>query len=437
MKSAKLLLCSVALLPAVCAHAASEKEDLLKLKVSADYGNSDNATRAPEEEPQFSERQGLYTALAGLSYNSEWSNLSSNYRLQRETFERNSQPNLTELEGRTQLILGNEFHPLGLSVTHDRRAMLNAPDAIDLTSNRDTREIISISPSAKTRVGDADTLMLAGTYADISYKEDELRQSNQKSGQFAWIHGISRTDQIQLVAQHLETSFEHAPQVDYTLQTASAEYSVELKRLKYSLRAGYNKAIRSSDDDFSSPAYSVESSYDSGLNIFSLSLSQTITDSSSMGGAGSFDNFNSLGANSSAKGVGLDLINLRNTSIAWSTEAMCERCSFGLNASQMKQDYQNLKEDGNEYSLYAHFAYQLSRASSVKLSAGHRERKFSDTNASRSGFDSDIARISFDHDLTKGLQLEVYVQQEKRTSKTGLQNYKENIAGLKISYDFQ
>lgn len=437
MKSAKLFVCSVALLPAACAHALGEKEDLFNLKVSADYGNSDNATRASDEEPQLSERQGIYTALAGIRYNNEWSNLLSNYRLQRETFERDSQPNLTELEGRTQLILGNDFYPLGLVVSHDRKAMLNAPDAIDLTSNRDTRQIISVSPSAKTRISDADALMVMGTYTDVSYKEDELRQSEQKGGQLAWIHGVSKTDQLQLTAQQIETAFDHVPSADYKLRTASAGYNVALKRLKYSLRIGYNKATsESSDKDFASPVYLLESSYDSGFNIFSLSLSQTITDSSSMGGASSFDNSGLGTGGPSSKGVGLDLINLRNATLAWTTEAVCERCSFGINASQMKQDYKNLKEDGDEYSLHAHFAYKFSRASSIKLSAGHRERKFSDT-GTRAGFEDDITRISFDHDLTKGFQLELYAQQEKRSSKVDSQNYKENIAGVKISYDFK
>lgn len=436
MRSAKLLMCSLAMLPSVGAYAFGEKGDLFTLKVSADYGNSDNATREPDEGLKISERQGIYTALAGVHYNNEWTNLSSDYRLQRETFERDSQPNITELEGRTQLILGNEFYPLGLVVSHDRRAMLNTPDAIDLTSNRDTRQIISVSPSVKTRIGDADALMVMGTYADVSYKDDELRQSEQKGGQLAWIHGVSKTDQFQLGVQLVETSFDNVPQGDYKLETASAEYSVALKRLKYSLRVGYNKAVSDeSDSDFSSPVYLFQSSYDSGFNIFSLSLSQTITDSSSMGGAGSFGSF-TPGTGSAAKGVGLDLINLRNATLAWTTEALCERCSFGVNASQMKQDYKNLKEDGNEYSIGAHLGYQFSRASSVKLSASHRERKFSDS-GTRAGFDSDIARISFDHDLTKGFELELYAEQEKRSSKSDWQNYKENIVGLKISYDFK
>ncbi|MFO1389524.1 hypothetical protein [Cellvibrio sp.] len=437
MRSAKLFVCSIALLPAACAQALAEKQDFFNLKISADYGNSDNATLVSDQEPRFSERQGLYTALAGIRYNNDWSNLSSNYRLQRETFERDSQPNLTEFEGRTQLIFGNDFYPLGLTLSHDRRAMLNAPDAIDLTSNRDTRDIVSVAPSVKARIGDADALMIMGSYTDISYKEDEFRQSEQQGGQLAWIHGISKTDQFQVDLQQIETTFDKVSSANYKLQTASAGYGVALKRLKYSLRVGYNKAIsESSNKDFASPVYQFESSYDSGFNIFSLSLSQTITDSSSIGGAGSLDNFSPGASVPSSKGVGLDLINLRNATLAWTTEAICERCSFGVNASQMKQDYKDLREDGDEYSLSAHLSYKLSRASSVKLSTSHRERKFSDT-AVRAGFDADITRISLGHDLMGGFQLELYAQQEKRSSKISSQNYKENIAGVKVTYDFK
>jgi hypothetical protein len=436
MRSAKLLVCSLAILPAAGAHALGDEENLFNFKVSADYGRSDNATRESVEELKIKENQGIYTAIAGAHYSNEWSNLLTNYRLEKETFERDSQPDRTELEGHTQLILGNEFDTFGLVVSHDRRAMLDTPDAIDLTSNRDTREIFGVSPSAKMRLSTADALMLMGTYANISYSDDEQRKSEQKGAQLAWMHGISKTDQLQVAAQQLETSFEHAPQADYKLQVVSAEYRVALKRLEYSVRVGYNKAIpQSPGEDFDSPSYLVESSFDSGINRVSLSLSQTITDSSSMGGASSMDGFNP-GAGVSSKGVGLDLINLRNIALSWSTTAICERCSFGVNASQMKQDYQSLKEDGEEYSVGANFGYRFTRESAIKLTAQHRERKFSAT-GSRTGFDSDYAKISFEHDLSKGFQLELYVQQEKRSSKAEWQNYRENIAGLKISYDLK
>lgn len=435
MKSAKLLVCSLAILPAAGAHALGDEENLFNFKVSADYGRSDNATRESVDELKIKENQGIYTANLGAHYSNEWSNLLSNYRLKKETFESDSQPGRTELEGHTQLVLGNEFDTFGLVVSHDRRAMLDRPDAIDLTSNRDTREIFGVAPSAKMRVSAADAIVLMGSYANISYSDDEQRQSEQKGAQLAWMHGISKTDQLQVAVQQLETSFEHAPLADYELQVISAEYRVVLKRLQYSVRVGYNKALPEAGDDFDSPSYLIESSFNSGINTFSFSLSQTITDSSSMGGASSMDGFNP-GAGVSAKGVGLDLINLRNMTLGWSTTAICENCTFGINASHMKQDYNSLKEDGDEYGASASFGYQFSRASAIKLTAGHRERKFSAT-GSRTGFDSDHAKISFAHDLSKGFQLELYVQQEKRSSRAEWQNYKENIAGLKISYDLK
>jgi hypothetical protein len=313
--------------------------------------------------------------------------------------------------------------------------MLDSPEALDLARNRDTQEIITIAPAVKTHFSAADSFVVMGSYTDVSYKKEQQKKSEQQGLQMAWIHGVSKTDTLQFTAQHTETTFEFVPQADYQLQNLSAQYSVSLKRFNYTLQAGYNSAeSKISAEDFGSPTYNIQASYISGTHTFALSLAESITDSS-MGG--SSPSFGDLGATTGApaKGVGIDLINVRKANFSWVTSAICERCSFGLNATHLAQDYKELSEDGDEYSAGTNFKYNFTRAVSIDFSYSHRERKFS-AEGDRAGFESDDAKVGLNYAITRGLQLELYANQEKRKSVLDVQNYQENIVGLNLSYHF-
>lgn len=436
MKSTQqLLMCSLVILPIANAHAKDANGNTLDVGISADYSSTDNALRTVEESTQLKETQAIYIVDLGGSYRNEWSSLSSMYSASKETFQHDSQPSTTEVQGQTQLTLGNDYQPLSLLVSHARRAMLNAPEALDFAINRDTQEIITVSPSAKTHLSAADSLVLTGTYSDVSYKEEEQKKSEQKGVQFAWIHGISKISKVQIIAQQVNTEFEFVPEADYKLQGATAQYDVNLKRFNYSLQVGYSSAsTKSSSEDFSSPTYKIESSYTSGTHIFSLALAKAITNSSMGMGGQSFSA--GLGATGTpAKGVGIDLINMRTANLSWSTSAICERCNVSVIASQSTQDYKNLMEDSDEYGVGANFRYNFTRATSVTLGFNHREREFAGGGA-RVGFESDDSKIEFNYAVTNDLQLKLYAHQEHRTSVSDEQNYKENIVGLNLSYHF-
>jgi hypothetical protein len=436
MKStSQLLVCSFILLPAAHVIAQEAKNDFFDLEVSADHRKSDNALRSSSDELKISETQNSYRADLGAHYENEWSQFVANYSVEKEVFQRNSQRDLTSLDGLAELTLGNAYQPLSLSLLHSRQSMLDTPDAVDLTDNRDTQEVFTISPAVKTHLSAVDSLMLLGSYTDISYKHDDLKKLEQKSMRLAWIHDLSKTDALQVFVRHMDASFKNSPQANYQLQAASVQYQVALKRFSYQLQAGYNKTeTETTGKSFSAPSYAIDSTYTSGAHNFTLSLSQHITDTSL--GGGNQSNFNMTdGVGSVAKGVGLDLINLRSANIGWTTTALCERCSFGFHASAMQQDYQELDEDGDERGVGANFKYSLSRVLSLSLRADHRKREFA-AETTRSGFDSDEIMLSIDYEISKGLNLKVYVEQEKRKSDVVTQAYTENLTGLHLSYQF-
>lgn len=429
----RLLICSLVLLPVANAHAKENKKNLFNLQISADYSSTDNALQSAELEPPLRETQTIYRMDVGGHYQNEWSRLVSNYNVQKETFQRDSEPDATEFGGVTQLTLGNDYQPLSLMVSHGRMLMLDSPDALDLAKNRDTQEIITVAPAVKTHFSAADSIMLMGTFTDVSYKEDKQKKSEQEGIQLAWIHGINKTDKFQFLAQQVNTSFEFAPKADYRLQIASAEYDVNLKRLIYAVQVGYNRAIsKIGDDEFSSPIYKIESSYNTQLHRLSLSLSEAITDSSLGAGIPSLDD---VDGGVAAKGVGIDLMNVRTARASWQTSVVCDRCDVSVTLHHSSQNYKELSEDGSELGGGVSFNYGFSRAASMTIALNHTERKFS-TVGSRTGFERDDSSVSFNYIVMSALALKLYVHQERRTSVLDEQNHKENIIGLNLSYHF-
>ena len=428
MKSNKLNVFPLLLLMPSTSLIAATNGVTFDLAASAKY--SDNATR--QEDEKIGEMQNQYDLGVNAHYDTEWMYLTSEYNAQRQTFEKELQPNYNMLEGTTELNFGRSYDPASLLITHSRRSLLNTPDAIDSTRNRDERDIITAQPKFTWRATDADSLILSGSVSDISYRTNDSKDSTQTGGQFIWSRNITRVDQLQLSVNGSKTEFDNFPASDYEYQSIALQYSAQLSHLSYSIRAGQNRAIRDdSEDDYSNPSYTFVGTYTSGVNTFKLVASQLITDSSRGNG-----NRQSLSdSDNEAINVGIDLINIRELEVSWSTSALCERCLVNVNASTTESDYQSLPEDSDESSVGAGISYKLTRAASLRLDVGRHKRSFADESA-RGDYTADRGNISFNYAFVNDVSLKVYMQAEKRDSSGTSQNYDENIAGISLSYRF-
>lgn len=254
MKSNKLNMFPLLLLMPSTGLMAATSGITFDLGASAKY--SDNATR--QEDEKISELQNEYDLGVNAHYDNEWMYLSSEYDAHRQTFEKELQPDYNMLEGKTELNFGRQYDPASLLISHSRRSLLNTPDAIDTTRNRDERDIITAEPKFTWRATDADSLILSGSVSDISYRTDDSKDSTQTGGQFVWSRSITRVDQLQLAVNGSKTKFDNFPASDYEYQSVAIQYSAQLSHLTYSIRAGQNRAIRDdSEKDYSNPSYTL------------------------------------------------------------------------------------------------------------------------------------------------------------------------------------
>lgn len=428
--------CFLALIPFGSVLANDTKQDYFDLNLSSNFRATDNAKKKPEEVSPINELQRIYSLGVVGQYQNDWMQFDSNYGASKNIYDEGSQPNKDIVEGFSKLILGGKYQPLDVLISHNRYSLLNSPDALDLTSNRDTREIFTVIPTIKMHPSAADLIVVSGNYDKTTYQENRDFTSERKGVSSSWIRGLNKVQSLQIIVQQLDSTFEFFSSADYQMQIAALQYAVTLRNLSYQARFGYNKATRDVENStFSSPEYKIISTYTSGANEFQLEISQAITDSSYGGG----NNAVSVGnKNSTIKDAGsllLDLINERRMELSWSTSALCERCSFGLDLASVKRDYQKSLQDSIESAASITFRYGFSRDFSLHLNARVSEVEL-DSSSLNSNYEQASGKMGLSYLITKGLNVEAYLEGYERTSSSLEQNYKENILGLSLSYHF-
>jgi hypothetical protein len=417
----------------VLAQQSGSDRNHLAMDVNATTEYTDNATKQEVDENKISERQDIYNLGVNAGYTNDWLMLGTAYDAYKMVFEKDSQPDYSYLEGSSSLTLGNPYQPVNLLLSHSRRSVLGTPDAVDLTTNRDQRDIITAQPMVKWHFTDADLLLLRGYWSEVSFRENADKKSNQSGGEISWVRSITKVDELQVIYQQNKTSFSKFPSADYDYQSLMARYSANLNHFSYMVQVGRDSAKpESQKDSYSKPSYRVEASYDTGINTFKAIGSQTISNSSVGDG-------NSLGLGSggmSGNSQNIDLMTLSKIELSWLNRGLCARCTLTLGVSSGREDYKVLAEDGHNTSVSAGLSYKFARAATLGLTLSHHDKNFA-TNSSLNAYTSDNAKLSFGYDFQNDLSLRVYQEFEKRDStKANARKYDENITGLNLSYRF-
>lgn len=405
----------------------------LSAEVNATAEYTDNATKQELDENKISERQEIYNLGLNAGYANDWLLFGTAYDAYKMAFEEDSQPDYSYVEGSSSLTLGNPYQPVNLLLSHSRRSVLGTPDAVDLTNNRDQRDIVTAQPMVKWHLTDADLLLVRGYWSEVSFRENKDKKSNQNGGEVSWVRSISKVDELQLIYQQNKTSFAAFPAADYDYQSLMARYSANLNHFSYMVQVGQDSAKPASQQDtYSKPSYRIETSYDTGINTFKAIASQTISNSSVGDG-------NSLGLGSgglSGNSQKIDLMTLSKIEVSWLNRGLCARCTLTLGGSAGREDYKVIQEDGHNSSVSAGLSYKFARAATLGLTLSHHDKNFA-AGSGLSSYKSDNAKLSFGYDFHNDLSLRIYQEFEKRDSTSAnARKYDENITGLNLSYRF-
>lgn len=399
--------------------------------ISANSLVSDNTTKTALE--PIEERQDTYQAGITADYTNWLIEAEADYQLYAKQFAEKSQADEEYVDGSASLVFGKEQEPFGLELNHSRRMLLQSPEAVGLIENMDEREIISAAPIMRARIFSSDMLFLQGQVSQVSFVDDDSRDSKRNGISFGWAHPMSKTDILQFAVQQSDVKFDQQPEFDYTLANAMLSYAVQLRKLSYRVEAGYSESSPETGEKEQAPAYKVELEYIAGYNTLSASINQRLTDSS-------FGDGSNYGSTEIPGGDGLTLalsrIERKSADLNWSADFICTRCLFSIGVSMEDDDYLESDEASRNVRTSSAFTYSLSSAASLKFSADGSKYDFDGGEVSNDYFIGYFA-AEYNYRFLGGMNIRFFVRKEKRDSDSIGSSYKENTYGVGLGYVFE
>lgn len=392
---------------------------------------SDNTLK--QSQAPIEERQDFYQLGVLADYSNWLVDADINYQFVEQQYAEHSQEDESYANGSSNVVFGKDDDPLALELSHSRRMLLSTPDAVGLTGNQEARDIIAARPEVRGKLSEADKLVLNGLYERVSFPDNEEQDSKRSGATLGWVHLLSPTSTMQLSVDQQDISFDHYVLADYSTLNSMLTYAVELRKLKYSIAAGYNKSEPELGESKSAPSYRISAEYLSGYNQFGLSASRLLTDTSY--GSGNAENIITLPDNDGLSRE-LDRIDRRTLDLTWATGAICSRCNFSAGVQAVEDAY--LEKEEKSLSIYSRisFSYQLSVAANLALSAVRSDIDFENQLVAE---DYELEQISVDYayHFSNGVDLRLGLRREDREAASGQSNgYTENVYSVGLAYGF-
>ncbi|MDZ4264055.1 MAG: hypothetical protein U1B30_17220, partial [Pseudomonadota bacterium] len=310
-------------------------ESQFNASISASSLMSDNSKKTALD--PIEERQDLYQLGLMANYSHWLVDADIDYQLHAQKFSKQSQADEEYAEGSSVLTFGKEADSLGLELEHSRRMLLQSPEEVALLENQQEREMISARPTIRKRLSAADRVFLQGQATKVRFiGEDETQDSIRNGASLGWGHAISKTSAMMLSSQYMDVSFDQQPDAGYQIVNTALSYQVQLRKLDYSLQAGYNEISPEVGEKQGAPSYQISLGYLSGYHTFRASTDRQITDTSF--GNGNLDSGNQI-PGSDGLSQNLGKIDRRNLGLDFSTDVICARCTLSLGVSVVDDDY--------------------------------------------------------------------------------------------------
>lgn len=397
--------------------------------ISASSGESDNAFKS--NTVHMSERQDTYKLGLEGSYDNQFLSATAEYTGEDRRFAEGSQEERAFVEGRSSVLLGAVSDPVDLQLKHSRRTLLSSPDEVNITTNQDDREMVSAIPRIKKKISNADLITASADYTKINFTKNELNNSDRVTGTLSWLREISKISNLSLQADQTEVSFDNFDFADYRYSNYFLMYSVALRRLSYSLAAGYNQSERDSGQSYSSPTYTANISYQTAYHTFQITSNRAITDTS-MGGR----NLPSVNLNPTNDGAfNVDQIERTSTELSWVTQVLCLKCTLGFSLHANNDKYLVLSDSSRQTGGAVNFTYSPSDKTNLSYRYSDMEQEFNGSLIGRD-YRYKTQLLEFDVSVSRGAKFTIFYQREDRDSDANYRVYKEDFVGAAVSYVF-
>ena len=418
----KLNCCLVVILSSVSAslYALDGKVDL-----GASLTHTNNSLKTQKNE-QSELEQSLLAGL-GVSHAGEKVLAELNYNAVHTAYDKDTQDDETTVIGDASISFEQIEQQLYWVFENSRQSVIRDRELVDLQSNREDTSTNTIRSRFIFRPSTVDSVSTQLSYSEFDYEDSGEQDSERAGANVSWQRKLSKVDLASLDVSYQDVSFDSSAN-DYEYYRAALGYQAELSRLSYNIAVGYNESKRDSDD-VGGGYFEADAKYTSGATAWNLALLNELTDTSRRGGNDGLDGVSDF----KNGGEEVDVFERTTAELEFTSDAMCESCTFGGAVWVVTEDYEILEDDSEELGLRVSLGYKFSRLISLRANAGYIEMAFKGDNT-REDYDVINYGVSVLQQITRSLSLDYSVRFEERDSDNPAQGYDELRGGVRVRY---
>ncbi len=396
----------------VIAQPSINREEMLSGEINVRPRYVKNASGVPDESLQINETQTEFGARLASVIETEFTNLDLGYDYTETKFNKNTQPDDAYWQGSSTFTFGSDSSFYEISANHSIRRLLSSPGLAPLVlTNSDSRQIATVSPLVRTRLGEANVIELAYNYSEVSFDDSTTNDSTRKGVDLVLTRDVSPIRDISLVLESREIDYETSDVADYDYVSADLLMRVEHRNFDYSVRVGSTKIMPVEGGSVTSPTMDITINTDFVGNRVSVFANRLVSDSSL--GNGNSDFF-STEVSFDSDLQQRDQVERTALGISWSYDQLCQNCSVSSSIGGEEVEYVNLSSNDSRQNFFdVSFSYQFSESLSAFLSTRVSNTRF-DPSSPLSNAKSMISRVEFSYAYNRYLDFTLAAERDTR-----------------------
>ena len=432
--------CSVSVIALLLYHgtvfgqAQPEDDNHLSAELRIQSTVVDKPSNSPDSEIK-NEAQTEYNAAVNGARIAEFYRFNLDYELRETRYNEGSQDNDGYWDGDASGTLSNSNGLYLINATHSRRRLITNPGGLtSIISNSESRDILTIQPIARKKVGAANTFSLAFNFADIRLERSNSNDSQRKGADFAYLRHVSPTRQLtfkisERVIDYNTSDFGDYETTSYTLRLSS------LRRLfQYHIEYGVSQVSPTLDEQYSQSTLDFNLTANIGTGQLVFNATKEVSDSSQGNSNSSFFSSDVTFDNATTERTQIDRrtagLNLRH-------KLGCLRCSFDFSfgIDELK-GISNALSDSRQTVSSLNFNYQLSHRLSWLIDSRTTRNRFdSGLVSARPDSKSKITRTELTFHANNGFEFAATYELEN-ASQTGQDENSTNTIGVSVAYTY-
>lgn len=411
---------------------ADNKKVYFNAELNLGASQVDNANRTNRKNDEIDEIQTRSElSFSGAYYGDIIYEARAEYEIFHHNYDKDSQENDSNIIGDSSILLGGENTFYDLGVSHSSKIFLIDPEAANITSNQDDRNITTIFGALRTAPERANIFSIGGDFTDVSYQEFDINDSTRDVIYLGYTRNVNEITTSGFTISSSNTDFDFGDATDYRYKRATLFLARTLRRLNYSVFIGkYFFESTGSNDEDDGLYGQVDISYDTGVTNFFIYAERDITDTSLGNNNDTFSSAVSVDGRISEQ----DQILRKYARAGIAFGLLCDNCNFQIDAGRKDELYFNLIDESSTSNFFNVLAsYQPLKKLTLSLNARYSDFSYS-MRENANDYDYIILRASASFsEISRNLSADFFLESLKREFDVG-EGYESYSLGFNIKY---